>query len=589
MNVETALGQLESAQLVRRLGEEPATYIFKHALTQDASYQSLLQKQRREIHRHVAQAYEAEYGNTCLDDYAGILANHYAQAGDDEQARIYASRAGDLAARVYANAEAIAFYEQALDAAKRNNATTEQLLHLYTKRGRVLEVMAHNPKALATYEEMAEFALTRGDRALELQALLLQGKLASIPSATYDRNKALALAEQAEALAHELGDRKAQAHSLWNRLMLHQYNSEVSDAIRCGEQALALARELDARELLGYIVGDLARAYLNDGKIDKMATLETEARAIWRELDNKPMLADHLMQSATLALIRGDYDESIALGDESIELSRAIGSQLSLMASQGGQAFPVLDRGDFTRAIQLIQDIVSEAITIGYPFPMQYALGALIYGIVGDFKRGEEMAEQVRLMLQNPFPEFFRAWSWALLARFYLAAGDMKNASDALTASEIEKHPERFDAASIFGMIAQGEMLLARGEFEQAIQVMAERATLLRQLGLRQSLHDALFIQAKAMHALGKTEHAIELLHQAREVAEGMQARRLLWQIYAALSEIETERGNAGNAENYRAQAHDLIDLIAARAPDDVRASFLNLPAVRAVIDANPH
>lgn len=586
MNLDTQLAQLETAQLVRRMVEEEATFIFKHALTQDAAYQSLLQKQRREIHRRVAHAYEAEYGNQCLDEYAGILAQHYAQAGDDEHALIYATHAGDLAARVYANAEAIVFYEQALDAAKRNGATTEQFIHLYTKRGRVLEVMAHNPQALATYQEMAEFARARDDRALELQALLLQGKLASIPSATFDRNQALALAEQAETLARELGDRQAQAHSLWNRLMLHQYNSEVSDAVRCGEQALALARELDARELLGYILGDLARAYLANGQIDKMATLEVEARAVWRELDNKPMLADNLMQSATLAMIRGDYDASFELSDESIELSRTIGSQLSLMASQGGEIFPLLDRGEFARAIQLAQDVVSEANAIGgYVFPMQSAIGALAYGVVGDFKRGEEMAKRLRLELQNPFPEFFRAWSWALLARFYIAAGDLKNAMDALTVSEIEKHPARFDAASGFGVIAQGEILFAQGNFEQAVQVMAERTTLLRRLGFRQFLHDALFIQAKALRALGNIDQAIELLHQAREVSEGMQARRLLWQIYATLGELETERGNSIEAKKFHTQAREIIAYIVEHTPSEFRESFLNLSAVRIVMD----
>ncbi|MGE5265425.1 MAG: hypothetical protein ACM3S0_18755, partial [Acidobacteriota bacterium] len=83
MDLITQLSQLESAQLVRRIGDEEDAYIFKHALTQDTAYQSLLLKRRREIHRLVAHAYEAQYGDRCLDDYAGILAQHYAEAGDD--------------------------------------------------------------------------------------------------------------------------------------------------------------------------------------------------------------------------------------------------------------------------------------------------------------------------------------------------------------------------------------------------------------------------------------------------------------------------------------------------------------------------
>jgi tetratricopeptide (TPR) repeat protein len=159
-------------------------------------------------------------------------------------------------------------------------------------------------------------------------------------------------------------------------------------------------------------------------------------------------------------------------------------------------------------------------------------------------------------------------------------------ATDALAASEIEKHPERFDAASIFGVIAQGEISLARGKFEQTVELMAERVAILRQLGLRQSLHDALFIQAKAMRALGKTEQAIELLHQAREVSEGMQARRLLWQIYATLSEIENECGNESEAKNFRAQAREVLEFIVAHTPEEFRESFLNLANVRAVFAA---
>ncbi len=53
------LEQLESAQLVRRLPDEERAYLFKHALTQDAAYQSLLVKRRRGIHRLVAQPIRA--------------------------------------------------------------------------------------------------------------------------------------------------------------------------------------------------------------------------------------------------------------------------------------------------------------------------------------------------------------------------------------------------------------------------------------------------------------------------------------------------------------------------------------------------
>src|SRR5512142_2791735 len=148
MNLGAQLAQLEDAQLVRPLGEEEATYIFKHALTQEAAYQSLLQKQRRDLHRRVAHAYEAQYGDQCLDDYAGILAQHYAQAEDNEQTVTYATRAGDLASQRNANSEAIKYYSLALQSALKSAATPPVTLrHLYEQRGRTLQLSGEFDRA----------------------------------------------------------------------------------------------------------------------------------------------------------------------------------------------------------------------------------------------------------------------------------------------------------------------------------------------------------------------------------------------------------------------------------------------------------
>ncbi len=94
MNLNQTLDQLESEQLVHRLDEGEAVYIFKHALTQDATYQSLLKQARRDIHRAVAQTYETLFPHM-LDDYAAILARHYTETGDAAKTLEYETRAGD--------------------------------------------------------------------------------------------------------------------------------------------------------------------------------------------------------------------------------------------------------------------------------------------------------------------------------------------------------------------------------------------------------------------------------------------------------------------------------------------------------------
>src|SRR5919202_1216887 len=113
MNLEEELALLERAQLVRLLVGEEYEYLFKHALTHEAAYRSLLIKTRRELNRRVAEIFESLYPDR-LDEYASILAHYYAESGDIGQAVQYLMRAGDRALRVSAYPEAIQTYEKAL-------------------------------------------------------------------------------------------------------------------------------------------------------------------------------------------------------------------------------------------------------------------------------------------------------------------------------------------------------------------------------------------------------------------------------------------------------------------------------------------
>lgn len=118
------LSELENAQLVRRLADEELAYLFKHALTQESAYDSLLVKRRRMVHQRVAEAYEQIYANR-VADYAAVLAYHYGEAGDDAKTCEYALQAADAAMQVYAYPEARGHFAQALNSMKRLPDTPE--------------------------------------------------------------------------------------------------------------------------------------------------------------------------------------------------------------------------------------------------------------------------------------------------------------------------------------------------------------------------------------------------------------------------------------------------------------------------------
>ncbi len=122
--LDTLLGSLTRAELIKALQDAQASYFFRHALVQETAYRSLLKNDRKRLHRAIAITLERE--TTRADAQAADLARHYAEAGDDEKTFVYAGLAGDEAARVFAFAEATYYYDQALNAVTRTPASAAQ-------------------------------------------------------------------------------------------------------------------------------------------------------------------------------------------------------------------------------------------------------------------------------------------------------------------------------------------------------------------------------------------------------------------------------------------------------------------------------
>ena len=106
-SLQQLLSHLQTAEFIY---EQPAfpevEYTFKHALTQEVAYNSLLIEQRRVLHERTAQAIEALF-HSRLEDYYSELAHHYSRSGNTQKAVEYLQRAGQQAVQRSANAEAV--------------------------------------------------------------------------------------------------------------------------------------------------------------------------------------------------------------------------------------------------------------------------------------------------------------------------------------------------------------------------------------------------------------------------------------------------------------------------------------------------
>jgi ABC-type oligopeptide transport system substrate-binding subunit/class 3 adenylate cyclase len=161
------LSLLQRADLVHEKSRRPELeYIFKHSLTQEAAYDSLLLERRREFHRRVGEALEHLFADR-QEEFYGLLAHHFDAAGERQKAIDYLIKAGDGARVQDASEEAIQYYRRAIELLELEGGT-RRLIKTWLKLGLIYQVNFRFEQAHQANE--TAFELERGTHAAQRPA-----------------------------------------------------------------------------------------------------------------------------------------------------------------------------------------------------------------------------------------------------------------------------------------------------------------------------------------------------------------------------------------------------------------------------------
>lgn len=552
MNLDSQLAQLENGQFVRPAQEDEPTYIFKHALMQDTAYGSLLKQDRKTLHRQVGEALENAYPEQ-LDEYAALLAQHYAEAGDDAKTLHFATWAGDAAVRVYANPEALVHYEAALKTVRRVEPESQSLLggeitHLYKSYGRALELLSRYGQAVQLYQELEAVGRKRQDRAMELAGLLERAKIYGTINSEHDPVQGKLLSEHALKIAREIGDRASECQVLWNLQITGNYSaSDSHDAVAYGEQAIAIARSLNLHEQLAYILSDLACSCWGTGEFDKSKVALAESRQLWQESSNLPMLSQNDCSASITAFFRGEYAEAIQFADEGDEVSRSSGNLWGQTHSHYVDGYVRFLRGELDDALRVMNETVEVGEQVGHPVGTIIVRGQLAwaYGTLGDLERGYALAEQARSLAEAHLPSL-RAWALAVQARLQVLGGELELAQETVNRAKQQLQREAWIPLSpIWVALATIEVALERGDDEQAIKASDELLDELHSMHIQPFTSEALRLKSLAQAHQQKTRSAEENFARALTIARQLGERYSEWRVLVSWSEVAQDARRA--------------------------------------------
>jgi len=222
--LQSGLGQLVVDELLYQRGRPPRSrYLFKHALIQDAAYQSLLKRTRQQYHQRVAKLLEDRFPEVASTQ-PEMVAHHYTEANCPAQAIAYWHKAGMAAASKSANVEAI-------DQFRRGLALVEALSDMRERAARDLDLQMALGSALyatrsfsdpdigRTYARALELCRQLSDHSREVIALrgltLHHLNLLEMEKAQHFAGEALRVAERLDDAARLVGAHMALGHTLF--------------------------------------------------------------------------------------------------------------------------------------------------------------------------------------------------------------------------------------------------------------------------------------------------------------------------------------------------------------------------------------
>jgi tetratricopeptide (TPR) repeat protein len=578
------LRELERRDLIRAVASPAGAFTFRHALTQEAAYGSLLVRHRRELHHRVAEGIEAASPDR-LDDVAALLVHHYVASGDDEAILRFALLAGDTAQRLYANNEAAAHFRTAIDAGLRLGAGSEVLRAAFAKRGGTLEVAGRHHEAVAEYEEMRTIARERGDEAMELEANMAIALLYGTASPLFDPEVGRRLAEENAATARRLGDRAAEARALWNVVVSNVYgNGDDERAVEAGEASLEIARELGAREQIAFTLEDVKRADMSRGDFPTAWERLSEARGIWEELGNVPMLGENLTASSLMRLFRGEHaaamDEARRAFAISEEIDNRWGASYALIAVYRIE----LDLGRIGAAIPSIDGSRELGEQGGFVYAAVESRAELadVVAWAGDGERALALADEAyAIALERIAPGVTIAAQ--ARAEALLALGDLEGAREAMARLVPAKLPEIQRSFTVAAAgLTRSRLELASGDPVAATAAAEAVLERLRARGAEIFIAGALAELARARLATGALDEADRLADESLERSDRLGERLARWSALEILAEIRDRREDADGAASARREIRAIADDVGGELDDDALRRGFEARAARA-------
>lgn len=542
MELRERLRELATLGLTQLKEDNPLPeYSFKHILTQEVAYDTLLFALRRDLHHKIGHYYEERYPRN-LEEHYELLFYHYDRTKDKGKALEYSVRSGNKVKGMFANQEAVKYYQRSLEIAVDSPESTGGLRSkVQESLGDIYELTGKYDQSLESYQvsrQWSEGLKTGTGRRRHKEALSLsffpdspdpQDTGQYLPvlyrkiSVVYERkgqyetalewlDKGLTLLEQ---------QNKEKAHLCTARAGVLYRRGEYDKALDWCQRGLDIARvmtDLDGMAHGYYLLGTI---HTDLGNVSKAIDHRHQSLDIYEEIKSLPGQAKVHNNLGVDYYYQGNWEKAKEHYNKSLEIREKIGDINGIATVSNNLGEVLSDQGYLEEAIESFRRCLTTWERMGHSLGVGLSNSNLgkAYRRQGDYHKALDHLGKARQIFEQ-LKATFLSEVYQRLAETCLGLGQMESALDWCKKSLDLAREQKANVVEGVTLRIMAQVYGSQRDWSKATELMADSQTILRKLDIPYELGQTLWQLALLYHDMVETRQQKDLAIKIRQPLE---------------------------------------------------------------------